>query len=247
MQSESPLCKEIDLKMARPCLSKIWTCVGAFGLILFAPITEAKRSCETCAVYQYAQDGDFHDGEFHGRDSHNRDSHNRDNGRVEGEPAVTLYVVDDATLENLSQMSDAQLKQWIDSLDDSDQVQVAGPHRRRKKRSAKKPKACVVGKVYKGEASFYGPGVGKQTANGELFNRYGLTAAHKKLPFGAIAEVVNLRRGRHFGKRVKVRFNDRGPFNHRIVDLAEGAGEKVGLTQGAGVAKVRMTILSCPN
>ena len=72
-----------------------------------------------------------------------------------------------------------------------------------------------------GKASWYGPGLnGNKTANGETFDMYGMTAAHKKLPFGSIVVVTN----RENGKSVVVRINDRGPFvRGRIIDLSYGA------------------------
>lgn len=92
----------------------------------------------------------------------------------------------------------------------------------------------------KGEASWYGPGFnGKKTANGETFNMYKLTAAHKKLPFGTKVKVTNLQNG----KSVIVRINDRGPFvKGRIIDLSKKAAQQIGLIQ-AGHAPVSIVIL----
>ena len=66
-----------------------------------------------------------------------------------------------------------------------------------------------------GVASWYGPGFyGRRTANGELFRKGTLTAAHRTLPFGTIVRVINLENGRS----VNVRINDRGPFKyHRLL------------------------------
>jgi rare lipoprotein A len=88
-----------------------------------------------------------------------------------------------------------------------------------------------------GLASYYKSG--KVTANGERFNPHGLTAAHRTLPFGTRVRVVNVRTG----KAVVVRINDRGPFiRGRIIDLALGAANRVGLTR-SGVAKVTISVL----
>ena len=66
-----------------------------------------------------------------------------------------------------------------------------------------------VGFVERGMASWYGPGFhGKKTANGERYDMYGLTAAHRTLPLGSVAVVHSLPSGRH----VTVSINDRGPF-----------------------------------
>ncbi|MEM8778269.1 MAG: septal ring lytic transglycosylase RlpA family protein [Cyanobacteria bacterium P01_G01_bin.49] len=92
----------------------------------------------------------------------------------------------------------------------------------------------------KGIASWYGPGFhGRLTANGERYNQYGLTAAHKSLPFGTQVRVTNL----HNGRSVTVRINDRGPYIHgRVIDLSQGAADLIGL-MSSGVAPVQLEIL----
>ena len=91
-----------------------------------------------------------------------------------------------------------------------------------------------------GVASWYGPGFhGKRTANGEVYDMHGLTAAHKQLPFETVVEVRN----HDNGKRVRVRINDRGPFvRGRIIDLSRGAAERIGLV-ATGVARVTVTVV----
>ena len=76
-----------------------------------------------------------------------------------------------------------------------------------------------------GGASFYGEKWnGRKTANGEIFNTYELTAAHKKLPFGTKVKVVN----KTNGKSVVVRINDRGPFvKGRTLDLSKKAFQSI--------------------
>jgi rare lipoprotein A len=78
-----------------------------------------------------------------------------------------------------------------------------------------------------GIASWYGPRFdGRPTANGERFDRYALTAAHKTLPLGTRVVVSNPRTG----KQIVVRINDRGPyFGKRILDLSEAAASALGL------------------
>lgn len=100
--------------------------------------------------------------------------------------------------------------------------------------------AAPVSYQVSGEASWYGPGFhGNHTANGEVYNQYALTAAHKTLPFGTRVKVTNL----YNGRSVVVRINDRGPFTPgRIIDLSQGAAQVIGVT-GSGVAPVRMDIL----
>ena len=105
---------------------------------------------------------------------------------------------------------------------------------------------CTFGGRYRlepvqyGVASYYGPKFhGRKTANGEIFNMYKLTAAHRYYPFGTIVKVTNLSNG----KSVIVRINDRGPFvRGRIIDLSYGAAKKLGML-GSGVAKVKLKVL----
>jgi rare lipoprotein A len=91
-----------------------------------------------------------------------------------------------------------------------------------------------------GYASWYGKKFhGRKTANGERYDMYGLTAAHRTLPFGSILLVVNLDNG----KRVRVRVNDRGPFiKGRIVDLTYTAAKQLGMLE-KGVVKVKIYLL----
>ena len=86
-------------------------------------------------------------------------------------------------------------------------------------------------------ASWYGPGFhGRTTANGERYDMYGLTAAHKTLPFGTRLEVC-------YQGCTTVRINDRGPFiGARELDLSYGAAQAIGLVH-PGVANVEVTYL----
>lgn len=97
------------------------------------------------------------------------------------------------------------------------------------------------GYVEEGMASWYGPGFhGGKTANGEVFDKNELTAAHRTLPLPSIVRVTML----STGKQAYVRVNDRGPFAHsRIIDLSRAAAEKIGLLR-AGVAKVRVEYMA---
>jgi rare lipoprotein A len=88
-----------------------------------------------------------------------------------------------------------------------------------------------------GYASWYGEEQsGNQTANGELFNPQGISAAHKTLPLPSYIEVTALDTGR----TILVRVNDRGPFaNDRLIDLSHGAAKQLGIDQ-SGVTGVRV-------
>ena len=80
---------------------------------------------------------------------------------------------------------------------------------------------------------------GLRTASGKIFNAYGLSAAHKTLPFGTKVRVTNLNNGRS----VDVTILDRGPFvPGRIIDLSQGAAAKIGMLS-SGTAPVRLQIL----
>ncbi|MEU3024517.1 septal ring lytic transglycosylase RlpA family protein [Nocardiopsis alba] len=85
------------------------------------------------------------------------------------------------------------------------------------------------------QASFYGDGFhGATTANGETFDTYGMTAAHRTLPFDTMVRVTNPSNG----KSVTVRINDRGPYiSGRCLDLSTAAFDEI-IGTGAGVGTV---------
>lgn len=101
--------------------------------------------------------------------------------------------------------------------------------------------ASTDGHQLKGKASWYGTSAhGKKTANGEIFNRYALSAAHPTLPFGTVVRVYNQRNGRH----TLVRINDRGPFSkNRVIDLSRRAGEFLRIIK-VGVSPVAIEVIS---
>lgn len=109
----------------------------------------------------------------------------------------------------------------------------------------------VLGKTYhvmpdsqgysvKGIASWYGRKFhGRRTSNGEIYNMYGMTAAHKTLPIPTFVEVKNLNNG----NTVIVRVNDRGPFHgDRVIDLTYAAAKKLGFVD-KGTAPVTVTAI----
>jgi rare lipoprotein A len=94
------------------------------------------------------------------------------------------------------------------------------------------------GYVARGVASWYGSKFhGAKTSNGEKYDMYAMTAAHKTLPIPCYARITNLENGR----AVTVRINDRGPFvDDRIVDLSYTAAYKLGiLGKGTGYVELR--------
>lgn len=88
-----------------------------------------------------------------------------------------------------------------------------------------------------GPASWYGTKFhGQATANGETYDLYGMTAAHKTLPLPSYVRVTNLENG----KVVILRVNDRGPFySDRIIDLSFAAAKKLGYAE-KGTARVKV-------
>ncbi len=92
-----------------------------------------------------------------------------------------------------------------------------------------------------GEASWYGPNFhGLKTANGEIYNQFDLTAAHRTLAFESIIRVVNISNG----KSVIVRINDRGPYaKNRIIDLSRKAAKEIGMIE-SGFTEVRLCLLN---
>ena len=94
-----------------------------------------------------------------------------------------------------------------------------------------------------GIASWYGPGFdGNLTANGEVYDMNGISAAHKTLPFGTLVRVID----RDTGRSIVVRINYRGPFiEGRIIDLSKGAAEKLGMVD-RGIIDVGLRIVRWP-
>jgi rare lipoprotein A len=103
------------------------------------------------------------------------------------------------------------------------------------------PKTVLESYRERGIASWYGRRYhGQKTASGELYDMYGMTAAHPTLPIPSYARVTNIRNGRS----VVVRVNDRGPFlSERLIDLSYTAAYKLDVL-GGGSAWVEVeTIL----
>lgn len=97
------------------------------------------------------------------------------------------------------------------------------------------------------EASWYGPGFhGRQMANGDTYNQYAMTVAHKTLPFGTKLCIKNPDNG----KSVVAVVTDRGPYQSiyrpgkapRDIDLSKGVADRLGVTQ-QGIARVVVTYI----
>ena len=132
---------------------------------------------------------------------------------------------------------------------DFSHLEDAKPRHEKRTRAGNPPTYVVLGKRYyvmqesrgyveRGVASWYGKKFhGRKTSNGETYNMYAMTAAHKTLPIPTYLQVTNLDNG----KRIVVRVNDRGPFHgNRIIDLSYAAASKLGFAQnGTGRVELR--------
>lgn len=102
------------------------------------------------------------------------------------------------------------------------------------------PEKVSLGDTFDGYASWYGPDFhDKQTSNGETYNMYAHTAAHKTFPMNTVLRVLNVENG----KSTIVRINDRGPFvEGRIIDLSNAAAHDIDMVK-VGTAKVRLEVI----
>lgn len=134
---------------------------------------------------------------------------------------------------------------------DVSHVPNAVPRVEPKSRGGNKSPYSVLGKTYhvmplsngyqeRGVASWYGKKFhGHKTSNGETYNMYAMSAAHKSLPLPSYVQVTNLNNGR----QVIVRVNDRGPFHGgRVIDLSYAAASKLDML-GQGTAKVEVVAI----
>jgi len=109
------------------------------------------------------------------------------------------------------------------------------------KRPKVQPAPPPEGYLEEGNASWYGvPFNGRRASNGEIYDMYKMTAAHRTLPFDTMVRVTNLNNG----KSAVVRITDRGPFvENRIIDLSLAAAREID-SVGPGVVPVRVEVLT---
>jgi rare lipoprotein A len=102
------------------------------------------------------------------------------------------------------------------------------------------PYAKPVGYTITGQASWYGPAFhGRKTANGEVYDRFGVSAAHPTMPLPSYARVTNLGNRRS----IVVRVNDRGPYHGgRVIDLSQRTADLLEFRH-LGTARVRVEYL----
>ncbi len=95
-----------------------------------------------------------------------------------------------------------------------------------------------------GQASWYGPPYDKRRgANGEIFDKDALTAAHRTLPMNSLIRVTNL----STGQSAILRITDRGPFvPNRMLDLSLASAKAIGVWR-PGVAQVRVEVFAAPS
>ncbi|BFM17749.1 septal ring lytic transglycosylase RlpA [Maricurvus nonylphenolicus] len=135
---------------------------------------------------------------------------------------------------------------------DVSHIPDAVPRVEQRTKAGNKSPYTVLGKTYyvmpsaegfrqEGDASWYGRKFhGRRTSNGEVYDMYGMTAAHKTLPIPSYVRVTNKRNGRS----VVVRVNDRGPFHGgRIIDLTYTAASKLGFVN-QGTAPVTVEVIT---
>jgi rare lipoprotein A len=121
---------------------------------------------------------------------------------------------------------------------------ASSPTVARPKRSKIPSAPAPVGYTEQGNASWYGnPFHGRHASNGEVYDMYKLTAAHRTLPFETMVRVTNLNNG----KTTTVRIIDRGPFvESRIIDLSLAAAREIEAV-GPGVVPIRLEVLGNVN
>ncbi len=105
---------------------------------------------------------------------------------------------------------------------------------------AKTEKHGLLSIEQSGIASYYSDKMhGQRTANGEVYDKNALTAAHPSLPFGSLVRVVNLSNNRSVDLRINSRAGHR---NRRLLDVSKQAAKELGFVQ-AGLAKVKLEVL----
>lgn len=135
---------------------------------------------------------------------------------------------------------------------DVSHIPDAVPRAEQRTKAGNKSPYTVLGKTYyvmpsaegfrqEGDASWYGRKFhGRRTSNGEVYDMYGMTAAHKTLPIPSYVRVTN----KNNGHSVVVRVNDRGPFHSgRIIDLTYTAASKLGFVN-QGTAPVTVEVIT---
>lgn len=168
--------------------------------------------------------------------------------KAEHSQPIRLFSVTTALLFTLAACSFGGRDSGPSQPVDVSHIPNAVPKHEKRTRAGNPSTYVVLGKRYyvlksstgftqRGIASWYGNKFhGKKTSNGETYDMYAMTAAHKTLPIPCYVQVTNLKNG----KQVVVRVNDRGPFHeNRIIDLSYAAAKKLGITaNGTGLVEI---------
>ncbi len=135
-----------------------------------------------------------------------------------------------------SEAGETGMGDWFDSAFGSSRADNSYTHRHGRSAERDDRGFIALASWYGGGPKRYEPN--SHTANGERFNKWDLTAAHRSLPFGTRLLVTN------GGRSVVVRINDRGPasWTGRSLDLSKGAASQLGMI-GSGTAHVRYSVL----
>jgi rare lipoprotein A len=168
----------------------------------------------------------------------------RDSGSAASQPSASPVASAAPSGERYAMSGDA----YPVAPPDVSQVPDAEPRIEQPSRAGNRPTYEVWGETYRvlpdsrgyarqGTASWYGEKFhGYATSNGEIYDMYKMTAAHRSLPLPTFARVTSLTNGRS----VIVRVNDRGPFHSdREIDLSYAAAARLGiLDDGTGPVRV---------
>ncbi|MDQ2076278.1 septal ring lytic transglycosylase RlpA family protein [Marinimicrobium sp. ABcell2] len=163
----------------------------------------------------------------------------------------SLYLVGCSSLPTVEREPEEERDRGPAQPVDLSHVPDAVPRQEVRTRAGNSNPYTVLGRTYhllddetdykeRGIASWYGKKFhGRYTSNGEVYDMYAMTAAHKKLPIPSYVRVTNLDNGRS----VVVRVNDRGPFHDgRIIDLSYAAAQRLGFVD-QGTAPVEVEII----
>ncbi|NEO34244.1 MAG: septal ring lytic transglycosylase RlpA family protein [Symploca sp. SIO3C6] len=164
---------------------------------------------------------------------------------VDEVPAVKLgthllFKVDDSLAAGMERNRELLAVEWANNL----RVAQGKPPLQLAQAQRQMYNLVETSTMLNGVASWYGPYFhGRLTANGEIFNQYELTAAHRSLPFNTYLQVTNLKSG----KVVIVRINDRGPYiKGRNLDLSRKAARCI-KSEKRGIVPFRAVILRSPS
>jgi rare lipoprotein A len=154
--------------------------------------------------------------------------------------SITLFSIGCAAKRPVSAAPPAQPTTTPNSTAESAKNSTNVPPSSSARHPKTPPAPAPAGYTEEGNASWYGnPFHGRRASNGEIYDMYKLTAAHRTLPFETMVRVTNLNNG----KTATVRITDRGPFvDNRVIDLSLAAAREID-SVGPGIVPVRLEVL----